>query len=115
MAILQRADFPHPVSSMYTCEICGIDVADVDVRSYILVMALPGKNGVIGAFGCKAEQHFGCCEEHAWRALVACHDEHFLPEHDVLHAAVQNDPKAFEIVKKLRDNQVQRPAWQLKK
>lgn len=114
MAKLQRATFPHPPSSIYVCEICGVEVSDVEVKSYMLSIALPGKNGVIGSINCKAGQHFGCCEAHAWEAAVACHDEHLAPEHDALHAAVENDPEKFVQVVKLRATQRERPAWQLR-
>lgn len=114
MSKLQRT-IPHPVSAIYTCEICGKEVTDIDVVSYILVLALPGKNGVVPSFGCDAEQHHGCCEEHAWEALVACHDEHLLPKHQATHAAVEGDEAKMQALEHLRATHHQRPAWTLKK
>lgn len=104
---------PHPVSSIYTCEApgCGKQVSDVDVVSYILVLALPGKNGVIPTLGCAAEQHYGCCEEHAWQAVAACREEHLQPAHQVAHAETEADPEKMVVVQHLRDTHHQRAAW----
>lgn len=105
--------FPHPVSSTYRCEICGKEISDVDVCCYLGGMSHPGKNGVVGSFGCPAENHYGCCEAHAWEAFVACHDEHLKPIHAALHAQVEADPDKMAQVERLRCTQHQRPAWQL--
>lgn len=110
MSILSRT-VPHPVSALYTCEVCGVEVSDVDVVSYIASLALPGKNGVIGSFGCSGEQHFGCCEEHAWQALVACHEEHLQPLHAGAHAQTEADSEKMAIVEHLRATQAQRAVW----
>lgn len=112
MAKLARM-FPHPVSSVYRCEICGKEVSDVDVCCYLGGMSHPGKNGVVGAFRCPAGNHFGCCEQHAWEAFVACHDEHLKPIHAALHAQVEADEEKMQQVEQLRATQRERPAWVL--
>lgn len=104
-------DYPHRVSATYKCEICGTEVSDVDVVSYIGGLALPGKNGVIPAFGCPAEQHFGCSEEHAWQAFVACHDEHLKPAHAQKHFDVEADPEKSAAVQHLKNTHHQRKVW----
>lgn len=78
-----------PIQRQYTVECeaegCG-KVIDLDEsHSFVIVYATTGVAGV-AAQQCPAEQHFGCCLEHAKAAALKCLEEHLIPQY---HAAVQ--------------------------
>lgn len=64
------------------CEICGKIVSD-ETRMYSISVQynMPGysiKQGYLPSFSCPQVQHFGCTEDHAVQAAIACLFEHLL-------------------------------------
>lgn len=74
-----------PPEVRYTCEVCGQVVNGKTARAIAIVYRYAGE---APGFQCPAEQHWGCCHDHAWQAAVACHDEHVKPLHDALQEGI---------------------------
>lgn len=62
-----------------TCEVCGAQVEPVDIHSFVVVYALPGRDRSdtqftrsLPVYQCDHEQHIGCSYEHAALAAITC-------------------------------------------
>lgn len=69
---------------LVSCEAPGCDKQfDLDAsHSFVIVYATTGVQGVV-AQQCPAEQHFGCCQDHAKVAALQCLEEHLLPQYNL--------------------------------
>lgn len=69
-----------PSMALTTCEFCGEVKPLREMHSLKWVYAMPGynKEATVGQrpFQCADDQHFGCCHEHAFLALIICLFEH---------------------------------------
>jgi hypothetical protein len=84
-----RAPKPDPSAALVECEIagCAKTMPVGDSYSFIGGIATTGPSH-IPPFVCgEAEQHFGCCIEHALLAYVLCLRDHVVAVHQEREAA----------------------------
>lgn len=77
--------------TMLTCEAPGCQnvVSFAAAHSLALVYRRhPAGDGASVSYQCPEEQHFACCDAHAWEALVWCHEQHIRP----IHAQIEATP-----------------------
>lgn len=71
--------FNDPSSAPTKCEICPNVLPLREMHSMKWAYAMPGLRGPNAghpAFQCADDQHFGCCHEHAFLAMLVCAFEH---------------------------------------
>lgn len=78
-----RAAKPDPSAVLVDCEIAGCDkqMPIGDSYSFIGGIATTGPTHITPFVCSEAEQHFGCCIEHALLAYVLCLRDHVVAVH----------------------------------